>query len=111
MERIQKAAIKVMLGTQYEDYKKALKFLNMKSLVERRQVLSLKFAKNCLKSEKVKNFFPINDKHSKNTRSHEKFKVNFARTKRYLSSTVPSMQRLLNKDDLFKKHMLRRIGC
>ena len=110
LERIQKAAIKVMLGTQYEDYNKALKFLNMKSLVQRRQVLSLKFAKNCLKNEKVKNFFPIRNKHSKNTRCQEKFKVNFARTKRYSSSTIPSMQRLLNKDDLVKKNMLRRIG-
>ena len=111
LERIQKAAIKVMLRTNYEDYEKALKFLNMKSLVQRRQLLSLKFAKNCLKNEKVKNFFPVNNKHNKNTRNQEKFKVNFARTKRYLNSTIPSLQRLLNKDDLSKKNMLRGIGC
>ena len=83
----------------------------MKSLVQRREILSLKFAKNCLKNEKVKNFFPVNNKHDKNTRNQEKFKVRFARTKRYLNSTIPSLQRLLNKDDLLKKNMLRGIGC
>ena len=111
LERIQKAAVKVMIGKKYEDYKKALEFLNMKTLVHRRQVLGLKFAKSCLKNDKVKNFFPINNRHNLNVRNHEKFKVNFARTQRYSSSTIPNLQRVLNKDELLKKSMLRRIGC
>ena len=73
LERIQKAAIKVMIGRHYEDYEKGLEFPNMKTLVQRRQVLGLKFAKSCLKNEKVKNFFPLNDKQNKNTRNPENF--------------------------------------
>ena len=79
MEGIQKAAVKVMTGRHYEDYEKGLESPNMKTLVQRRQVLGLKFAKSCLKNEKVKNFFPLNWKQNKNTRNPEKFKVNFAR--------------------------------
>ena len=60
MERIQKTAVKVMIGKHYEDYTKGLESLNMKALVQRRHVLGLKFAKSCLKNEKVKNFFPLN---------------------------------------------------
>ena len=60
LEGIQKAAVKVMTGRHYEDYEKGLESPNMKTLVQRRQVLGLKFAKSCLKNEKVKNFFPLN---------------------------------------------------
>ena len=80
LEGIQKAAVKVMTGRHYEDYEKGLESPNMKTLVQRRQVLGLKFAKSCLKNDKVKNFFP-------------------------------NLQRVLNKDELLKKSMLRRIGC
>ena len=63
-----------MIGKKYEDYKKALEFLNMKTLVQRRQVLGLNFAKSCLKNDKVKNFFPLNNRHNKNVRNQEEFK-------------------------------------
>ena len=82
----------------------------MKTLSERRNEMSLKFAKNCLKNEKVKNFFPLNNR-IKRTRHSEHFKVNFASTKRYGSSTIPTLQRLLNAEELKKKISLRRIGC
>ena len=82
----------------------------MKTLSERRNEISLKFAKNCLKNEKVKNFFPINNK-IKRTRHSENFKVNFASTKRYGNSTIPALQRLLNNEDLKKRIILRRMGC
>ena len=94
----------------YEDYEQALEFLNMKTLSERRYDMSLKFAKNCLKNDKVKNFFPINN-NQKITRNPEKFKVNFARTKRYGNSTIPTLQRLMNNEELKKKISLRKYGC
>ena len=96
---------------RYEDYEKSLECLNMKTLHQRRHDLSLKFAKTCLKHEKVRNFFPLNFKNEKNTRNHEPFKVNFANRKRYQSSTIPSMQRLLNNDEIMKKKILRKFGC
>ena len=59
----------------------------------------------------VKNFFPLNNINEKNTRNHETFKVNFAHRKRYEKSTIPTMQRFLNNDEMLKKKMLRRFGC
>ena len=93
----------------YEDYEKTLDFLNMKTLSKRRKEMSLKFAKNCLKIEKVKSFFPINNL-KKITRNPEKFKVNFAKTKRYGSSTIPTLQRLLNIDEQKNRNNFRRFG-
>ena len=81
----------------------------MKTLSQRRNEMSLKFAKNCLKIEKVKSFFPINIL-NRRTRNPEKFKVNFAKTKRYGSSTIPTLQRLLNYDEQEKKKLLRKYG-
>ena len=83
----------------------------MNTLNERRHDLSLKFAKSCLKNEKVTNFFPLNLKNHKNTRNHESFKVNFAHRKRYKNSTIPTMQRMLNNDEIFQKKRLRKFGC
>ena len=110
IERIQKAAVKVILKKSYEDYEKALEFLNMKTLAKRRTDMSFIFAKNCLKNDKVKKFFPINDK-IKITRNPEHYKVNFARTKRFGNSTIPTLQRLLNSEELKKKFSLRNYGC
>ena len=110
LERIQKAAVKVITNHSYERYEEALNVLNMKTLSQRRDQMSLKFAKNCLKNEKVKNFFPINNI-IKRTRNPEKFKVNFARTKRYENSTIPTLQRMLNNEELQNKNILRRFGC
>ena len=46
IERIQKAAWKVILKDKYKNYEDALKYLNMDNLNERRNKHSLKFAKN-----------------------------------------------------------------
>ena len=59
---------------------------------------------------KVKSFFPINDLR-KITRNPEKFKVNFAKTKRYANSTIPTLQRLLNSDEKQNNNDFRRYGC
>ena len=73
--------------------------LKMESLEDRRERLCLKFAKNCLKNDKMKQLFPLAKKeHSMHTRSREKFKVNKSNTERYRKSAVPYMQRLLNTE-------------
>ena len=81
----------------------------MKTLNQRRKEMCLKFAKNCLKNEKVRSIFPVNNQ-SKRTRNTEQYRVNFAKTKRYANSTVPSLQRLLNTDEQQKKIALRKYG-
>ena len=109
LERIQKSAVKVISKDLYEDYEKTLEILNMKTLNQRRKEMCLKFAKNCLKNEKVRSIFPVNNQ-SKRTRNTEQYRVNFAKTKRYANSTVPSLQRLLNIDEQQKKIALRKYG-
>ena len=57
IERVQKAALRVILGEKYISYKNALNVMKMDSLEMRRQNLCLKFAKQCIKNEKLKNMF------------------------------------------------------
>ena len=45
LERVQRSALKIILGPKYESYRKALFILNLETLEERREYLCLKFAK------------------------------------------------------------------
>ena len=109
LERVQKAALRVILGEKYISYENALSVMKIESLEKRRQNLCLKFAKQCTRNEKLKNMFPKNKKHhSMKKRSGEKFVVKKAFTERYKRSAIPNMQRLLNiseneKIETFKK--------
>ena len=58
LERVQKSALKVILGKKYTSYNNALKELNIDSLQDRRESLCLKFAKKCLKVNKLRKMFP-----------------------------------------------------
>ena len=100
LERVQKSALKVILKNKYRDYNSALKQLNIESLFDRRESLCLKFARKGLKLEQFKKMFPIQKPlHNMEKRNTDKFLVNSARTERYFKSTIPSMQRLLNRDE------------
>ena len=94
LERVQKVALKIILQEAYESYNQALKSLNLETLFVRREKLCLRFANKCLKNEKSKALFPIN----KNERNKEKYEVQFARTSRLMNSSIPQLQRLLNKN-------------
>ena len=52
LERVQKSALRIILCPKYENHKKALDVLNMDTLEDRREYLSLKFAKNVWKMKK-----------------------------------------------------------
>ena len=81
LERVQKSAVKIMLKNNYTNYEEALKILNLESLDDRRSRLCLKFAKNCLKHDRMKKLFPLaSNDHKMKKRSAEKFKVHFAHT-------------------------------
>ena len=100
LERVQKSAVKIILGDSFTGYKKALNILNLQSLDERREELCLKFARKCTKHPKLKGMFPKNDKqHTMNLRKSEKFKVEKTFTERYKNSPIVYMQRLLNSDE------------
>ena len=76
-----------------------MKMLKLDTLEERRKLFCLRFAKGCLKNEKVKNVFPrkVNN-HEMNRRNAEKYKVSRAKTKQYNCFAIPYMQKLLNED-------------
>ena len=102
LETIQKAALKIILGQNYSSYEDALIITNLKSLKDRRQERSLKFALKATKHPENRKMFPVNENvNMLNTRNSEKFHVNFAHTEVYKKSAIPSLQRLLNQ------HMLQ----
>ena len=97
LERVQKAAVRVV--NKYTDYTNGLKILNLDSLVKRRTLLCLRFAKNCFLNEKVKNLFTRNiSKHKMKKRKRNIFKVPQANTERYKKSAIPYMTKLLNNE-------------
>ena len=49
LERVQKSAMRIILGDNYTTYDNALEILMLAKLSDRREKLSLKFAKNCAK--------------------------------------------------------------
>ena len=51
LERVQKAALKVILKEDYSNYEDALKQTNLESVHERSKTIALRFAKNCLNTE------------------------------------------------------------
>ena len=101
LERVQKMAVRVIMGNKYQSYKKSLKILKMETLEERREKLCLSFAKKCIQHEKLKHWFPVNLKVGRmRTRKPEKFKVLKGSTKRYNKSAIPYMRKLLNAEYL-----------
>jgi hypothetical protein len=110
LERVQKSALKVILGTEYVNYAHALDVLKLQSLEERKKYLCLKFAKKSLKVEKLKSMFPKKQNlHVMPKRYSQKFLVKDAWTERHKMSAIPFMQRLLNNEDRQKKDILRQV--
>ena len=99
-----------MLGDKYTSYKNALEVIKLDSLEERREKLCLKFAKQCLRHEKLKDMFPQKvSHHLMDKRNASKFVVTKALTERYRRSSIPSMQRLLNNAEREKREIIKKI--
>ena len=100
LERVQKNAFRNILQDKYETYEKALIDLNMETLFARREKLILTFGKKCLNLPQTKYLFPLNEnEHSMDTRHKEKYQVTKANTSRLYNSTIPYIQRLLNRNE------------
>ena len=98
LERVQKSSLRIILQEDYEDYEKSLQQVNLQSLYERRISLCENFATNTARHERLHTLFPHNYNNPlSKTRNPEKYHVNMALTERYKSSSIPYMQRLLNK--------------
>ena len=85
--------------------------IKIDSLEERREKLCLKFAKACLSNEKLSDIFPRNNKkHCMEKRGKEIFQVKRANTERLRKSALVSMQKMLNKEVVEKRCILRKIN-
>ena len=62
LERVQKNAFRLILKENYKSYNHALEYLNLQSLQERRNTLSLKFALKNVKNKYIMDYFKENKK-------------------------------------------------
>ena len=112
LERVQKCALKIILGSKYQSYEEALKEASLLSLKDRREELCQRFAKNCIESdnERVNSIFKIRTKkHSMKTRNNQNFKIDFAKSERLKTSAVTYMQRIINQNDNSNYQVMRRL--
>ena len=105
IERVQRCALYIILGEQYNNYDHALDLLECENLDDRRSNLCEKFAKKSVKHPKYKNWFSENTEVPPNiaTRGNEnkvmtKFNPVQTRTKRYRDSPLPYLTDILNKN-------------
>ena len=96
LERVQKVALRIILGQNYLNYENALYLTNLETLKARRTQLSRRFALKCTKNDLLSDMFPLSE-HNVNTRHPEKYLVTKARTNRLATSAIPTMQRQLNR--------------
>ena len=100
IECVQKLCLKIILGQKYSSYDNALEATGLDKLSDRREEKCLKFGLKNLLHPTHSKMFPVNPQtldNPHNTRNGEHFTVNWARTESYRTSTIPYIQRLLNK--------------
>ena len=100
LERIQKVALKIILGDNYGSYDMACKFFDLKTLSERRDILCTNFALKLFRSDKSEQFF----KHRKvKTRNDDPLIEKKCNTKRCFNAPHNYLARLVNQN----KHKLK----
>ena len=96
IERVQKGALHIILGEQYENYTHALKLTNLEKLENRRVELCYRFAKKCEKNDKHKHWF-VNKPSLFTRQKPQRYKTVIARTDRLKKSPICYLTELLNK--------------
>ena len=95
LERIQKAALAVIIGPSHSTYSNALTSLSLERLSSRRESLCLSFALKCEKSPIYQHWFEATANH--NTRNSTKYKQVWTRTRRFEKSPLPYLTNLLKE--------------
>ena len=104
IERVQKSALRCILGNEYKSYEDALKKLGLVTLEKRRDQMCLKFAKESLKLNKMLKFFPRNkSSHSMKKRGSDFYRSEKVKTERFKRSAIPFMTKMLNDYQRKKK--------
>ena len=94
IESVQKICVKLISGQHLINYEESLKSLGLETLALRRVKLCFKFARKCLKNNRFNHWFKLKNRV---TRSDDKYLVPTSKTKRFLSSSIPHLTRILNK--------------
>ena len=104
--------MRCILGGNYCGYENALKKPGLATLEERREQMCLKFAKQCLRLDKMKGLFPKNQSdHVMKKRNTEFYRVVKANTERFKRSSIPAMIRLLNDCQRKKKDTFNKLNA
>ena len=98
IERVQKSAFSIILGSQYKNYHNALMTLKMEKLEDRREAICLKFAQKSFKSKKFSSWFVPDSKEINTRRELKMVKEVKTRTNRFKKSALPYMTGILNKN-------------
>ena len=88
LERVQKSALRIILGHNYTSYQSGLNKIGLQLLDERREENCLNFARKCVKNEQLKQMFPLNKQTNMKTRHKETYKVQFAHKDRLQKSPI-----------------------
>ena len=108
IEKIQKIALKIILGDQYESYKSACNFFKIDTLSTRRLKLSTQFAIKLYKSDKSDRFFKHVNKAVK-TRTDQPLVIeNFCNTTKAYNAPHNYLTRLVNQN---KSKIMRNRKC
>ena len=108
LEKIQKIALKIILGDQYESYKSACNFFKIDTLSTRRLKLSTQFAIKLYKSDKSDRFFKHVNKAVK-TRTDQPLVIeNFCNTMKAYNAPHNYLTRLVNQN---KSKIMRNRKC
>ena len=97
IERVQKAALRIIYGQNYHSYNSACKAANLLTLEVRRLDLCESFAKKSLKHPKHSKWFKLNAKATHTRQKLPKFATPYSRTARFDNSPIPYLTGLLNK--------------
>ena len=100
IERLQKRALRIIMGVDYPGYDNALKILNLPSLKARREHLTQKFANSLLKSKRHRKLLPDKREERRSMRCTIADQLISPKWNylRYGRSTIPYCIRLINKD-------------
>ena len=109
LEKLQKIALGLILGTIYIDHRRyykvngkpvpyieALKYCNLPTLSERREILTTNFALETYKSGLHTDFFEEENADRPNTRSKPIVKEHTGNTSRLNRSAIPTMSKIIN---------------
>ena len=96
LEKLQRIALKLILGNHFTSYRQVLKTFNLDTLENRRRKLCLKFATKTSKSSKFAPWFQKSSPLTRNVKQFKKFREPYARTAAYEKSPLPYLIHLLN---------------